>query len=402
MNNEEQQVNLKGRINGSNLEAEGPKPNSEADLRGFQKSESNKPKKKIILGIIGGLAVILVGAVVVLAAGIWNPVWNPFQASPDKVLAEAFENMIAIDTIHSKIIYNMDVQAKESFSTSLVIEGDSDATEINTNVFVEGMEMFFDGEMRSIDEVLYFKMGTMPLPFSIGLSQLAIDVSDSTNKWFKFDSKELGMSLIKTLSNEEKAQMEQEIIQLLSDHRIVLVAEKLADEKIEGQNAYHYLLALDKENIKQFLKEFLEMVNKYYEFDDLMNMPEADKQEMSDGIDEFFEATGGIDFEIWIGKKDKLIYRVAGEKSFDLSEIEIEEMEAEEGMMSLDFVLSFSKFNEPVEILAPDDSQSIIEMLMPLMQMFMGGGDGGGIGLPGYEMPIMPTEPTFPEIPFEF
>jgi len=407
MNNEEQQINLKGRINGANLEAEVPKSNFEADLRGFEKPESSKSKKKIILGAIVGLMVVIVSAVMVLAAGIWNPVWNPFQPSSEEVLAEAFENMSGLNAVHSKIIYNIDLEAEESFSGRITMESDTNLFDVSNpksqvvidlSVSAQGIEFFFNGEACSMDEVFYFKIGSMPIPVSLGLSQLGIDANDWTNKWFKFDSKELGMSFIKTLSDQEKIEMEQEIVHLLSDYPIAKVVEKLADEKIEGQNAYHYLMALDKENVKQFLVGLLEIVNKYYEIDNLMNMPEEDKQEILDGIDELFEKTGGIDFEIWIGKKDKLIYKVTGQKSFDLSEIEVEEMEAGEGILSLDFDMSFSKFNQPVEITAPEDSQSIIEMLMPLIQMFMGSSQGG-IGLPGYQLPI---EPTLPVMPFEF
>jgi len=240
--------------------------------------------------------------------------------------------------------------------------------------------------MRLVDSITYFKINTVPIVLTAGLTTVGIDLNDWINKWFRFNSKELGMSIIKTLSDEEKVNMEQEVMQLLSDYPIAKVANKLSDEKIQGENTYHYLLSLDKENLKQFSVGLLEIINNYYKIDDLMNMPEADKQEVSDGIDEFFEATGGIDFEIWIGKKDKLIYKVAGQKSFDLSDIK--EMEAGEGIMSLDFDMSFSKFNEPVEILAPEDYQSIIEMLMPFIQMFMGGEMNMGNELPNYELPF--------------
>ncbi|MEA3432592.1 MAG: hypothetical protein U9R01_08000 [candidate division WOR-3 bacterium] len=391
MNNKEQQANLRGRINGSNLETEVTKPNFEADLRGFQKPQLGKSKKKIILGIISALIIILVGAVVVLATGLWNPDWNPFQPSSDQVLAEAFENMSGLKAVHSKIVYNMDVQAEESFSAGVIMESDTNTSDTNNpkfqsiaevNVSAKGIKMFFNGEMRSIDDAFYFKIGTVPIALSATLSLAGIDISDWTNKWFKFDSKELGMSLIKTLSSEEKIEMEQDTIRLLSEYPIAVVVKKLTDEKINGQNTYHYLLALDKENVKQFLVGSLEIVNKYYEIDDLMDIPEEEMQEISDKIDEFFEKTGGIDFEIWIGKKDKLIYKVAGQKSFDLSALE----SGEEGTLSLGFDMFFSKFNEPAKILAPKDSQSIIEMLTPIMQIFMGGNAGGE--LPDYELPF--------------
>lgn len=392
MNNEEQQINLKGRINGANLETEVPKPKLEADLRGLQKPELSKSKKKIILSVVIGFIVFIVGVVVVLAAAIWDPVWNPFQASSEEVLAEAFENMVGLNAVHSKIIYNIDLEAEENFSARMTIESDTNIFDVSNpksqavtdlSVSTQGIEFFFNGEVRSMDEVFYFKMGTMPIPVSLGLSNLGLDVSDWTNEWFKFDSRELGMSFIKTLSDQEKIEIEQEVLQLLSDYPIAKVVEKLASEKIQEENVYHYLLTLDKENLKQFLVSLVDITNKYYEFDDLVNMSEEEMQEISEGIDKFFEATGGIDFEIWIGKKDKLIHRVAGQKSFDLSEIEVQKMGAEEEILSLDFDISFSKFNQPVEILTPEDSQSIIEMLMPLMQMFMSGSQES-IGLPEY------------------
>jgi hypothetical protein len=389
--NNKQQSNLRGTISGSVPESEQPKSDSEADLQGFQKPQESKTKKKVLIGVISGLAVILLGAVVVLASGIWNPIWNPFQPSPDKVLAEAFQNMSNLKAVHSNIVYDMDVQSEESFSAKIVIESDSDAFDIenpksqaviDVSFPIEGMEMFFGGEIRSINEALYFNVGTIPIPISLELSKIGIDVNDWINKWFRFDSKELGMSLLKTLSDEEKLNMEQEIQQLFLEYPIAKVEERLANEKIEGQDSYHYLLAIDKENLKQFLIGLMEIVNKYYKIDDLPGMPKADQQEISDGIDELFEKTGGIDFEIWIGKKDKLIYKVAGQKDFDLSAIE----QGEEGTLSLDLNMSFSKFNEPVEIMAPKDSQSIIEMLMPFIQMFMGGAMNIENQLPSYEL----------------
>jgi len=381
MNNKEQQINLKGRIDGSSAEARVEKPDFEADLRGFQKPQLGKSKKKIILGAIIGLGVIIIGAVVVLATGLWNPVWNPFQSksSPDEILTEAFENTIALKTVHSKTVFDVNLEGEENFSMKIESEEDYDATDklnpksqstIDMDIFVEGVNMFFDSEIRSLDEILYVKIGTVPLPISLGLSSEGIDVDDWTNKWFRLDFKELGMSLGKTLSEEGQVKIEEELKELLSEHPLAKVVEELTSEKIEGQDTYHYLLSIDKENLKVFLAGLMEMLGKYSGLVDL----KQNNEEISNDVDEAFEKIGGIDFEIWIGKKDKLIYKVAGQKSFDLSDLEPEE----ERTLSLNFDMSFSKFNEPVEILAPDDSQSIIEMLMPFIQMFTGGTGGTG------------------------
>ena len=59
-----------------------------------------------------------------------------------------------------------------------------------------------------------------------------------------------------------------------------------------------------------------------------------------------------------------------------------------EGTLSLNFDMSFSKFNESMEIITPENSQNIIEILMPFIQMFMGGGMEIENQLPGYELPF--------------
>ena len=296
MENENQSSNLKGRITGSISDVEPQQSDSMADLHGFQKLSPNKSKKKILTGIISGFIIILVGAVVVLAAGIWNPAWNPFQPSPDKILAEAFDNMSDLNAVHSKMIFDMDIEAKENFSMRMVIESDSDVFDkenpksqalIDLNVFTQGVEMLFAGEAQSIDDIAYFKLDTVPFLFSAQLMLLGIDLDDWTGKWFRFDSKELGMSFLKTLSDEEKLEMEEKLKQLLSEYPIAKVGEKLPTEKVQGQNTYHYLLALDKENLKQLFIRLRIISEEYYSLADLGAVTEEEEQEILDRIDEF-------------------------------------------------------------------------------------------------------------------
>ncbi len=344
-----------------------------------------KKGKKIVLGVIIGLAVVAAGAVIVLAAGFWDPVWNPFRESPDKVLEQAFDNMMALKTLRFKMVIVLDGRVNdEIFKARVIMEGDSDDSDANNSkmqltldlsVFAEGVEMLFAGEARQLDDVTYFKIKTIPIALYSSLAAIGINLEDWRDKWFKWDIQELGMSFgLGSLSQEEEAAMGKEVKDLLAKYPILKAKKRLAEQEIDGQKTYHYLADVDKENLKPFLAGVVEILNKYYQSGSIAQITSAEKEEMFQKIDEAFEAFGEITFEIWIGKKDKLIYKIAGQKLIDISKMEMEE--GEQGELDIKFEMVNSKFNQPVIIEAPADSKSIIEMLMPFFQAYMEEGAG--------------------------
>ena len=100
---------ITGKIIGSNLgPEEGSPPSSpylSPEMNKGQIGPRNK-KNSAIISLLIGLGLILVLTTVALASGMWDPLWNPFQPAPDKVVSQAFLNTSALKTAHIKATIN--------------------------------------------------------------------------------------------------------------------------------------------------------------------------------------------------------------------------------------------------------------------------------------------------------
>jgi len=354
---------------------------------GFQ-PEGLKPKplskKKLVIGIIVGILIVLVGFTVVLATKIWNPLWNPFAPNPTKILKQAFENMSELETSHLKMVVDMDMEGNEELSSiKFVLEGDFDAKdkdnpksqmdlEAKMQVPDTDIEMIMGGEIRTIDDVIYFEITSIPFLLNMYFSQIGLDISQWQNKWYHFDPEELGVSVTGLgLSSDDKLALQEDLQKLYLEYLPAKPIKRLAEEEIDDKPVYHFLMALDKENLKQFIVKLPLALEEYDTFKS-EGFTDEEKQEMFADIDKFFEETGGMEFEIFIGKTDKLIYKVIGH-----GELPESLFEEGEGGISFDFKMESSRFNEPVEVLAPQDSRSIIEVFTALI-----------MGVSSYNAPI--------------
>jgi len=336
-------------------------------------------KKKLAIGIIAGILIILIGFTIVLAAKIWDPLWNPFAPNPTKILNQAFENMSEIETSHLKMVIDMDIEGNEELSSiKFILDGDFDATdkdnpksqmdlEARIQIPDTEVEMIMGGEMRTIDDVIYFQVTSIPFLFNMYFSQIGLDITQWQNKWYHFDPEELGVSMTGLgLSQDDKLALTKDLQELYLQYSPAKPIKRLAEEEIDDKATYHFLMALDKENLKQFIVKLPLALEEYDTFKS-EGFTDEEKEKMFADIDKFFEETGGMKFEIWIGKTDKLIYKIAG-----YGEVPESLFEEGEGAISFDFKVESSNFNEPVEILTPQDSSSIIEILMGMMSMFAG------------------------------
>ncbi|MBU3918504.1 hypothetical protein KKC63_01160 [Patescibacteria group bacterium] len=331
-------------------------------------------KKKLAIGIIAGILIVLVGVTIVLATKIWDPLWNPFAPNPTKILKQALENMSEVKTSHLKMVLDMDMENGEEFSAiKFIINADLDNTDkdnlklqmdFDTRIKVPDtdIEMIMGAEMRTMDDIIYFQITSIPFIFNMYLSQVGLDISQWQNKWYHLDPEELGVSITGLgLSSDDKLALEDDLQELYSEYFPAKPIKRLGGEEIDGKATYHFLMALDQKNLKEFVVRLPLALEKYDTFQ-TQGFTDKEKEEMFADIDKFFEETGGMEFEIFIGKTDKLIYKITAQGEFPASLFE-----DGEGGISFDVVMEFSNFNEPVEILAPQDSNSIIEVFMGLM-----------------------------------
>jgi len=380
--------------------------------------------KKIIV-IIGILIAIGVGAIIgLLYTQIWNPSWNPFRPTPEVVLAEMALKMEGLKTVHSDAEFEIEFKNAEKLNILVKMSSDGDQTDsqnprgkgdLDITFSLKEMNCPLKMETIAIDETSYFKITTLPdvsdvlklygeeleeygmedeeseSLFSMQTMLLETIFNEIKNQWIKFDQESLknifemlGQEYQAPLSKEEQKELTEKLVNLLKGKKFYQVKEELPDEKIGNQMMYHYLLTLEKEGIKGLIPDMMNTIMEYYLADETETLLEEDMKEMFEGklprmIDEFFDKAGEIDFEVWIGQKDKYLYRAKLiEKEIDLSELGEtydEEMVLTLGKILISGEINFSKFNQPVIIEAPQEFKTLEGIFqLIIMRIFMEAG----------------------------
>lgn len=330
-------------------------------------SATKKAKSSFIKIIIGIIVILVLGTGISLATRIWDPLWNPFRPSPEEVLDKMSQKMKEVKTNHSEMQFEfgvkeetqVDLEKKEvsggEFQMTMAFNIDADDTDpqnpksagdFNMVMSLSGMSIPLAGEIIGIGDTSYFKFTTMNLPFLPTQIQ-----SQVRNQWIQYDEK----------SKEKEEGITKKLEALLKDKKFFLVQKEFTDEKIENQAVYHYLVVLDKEEIKKILPELLKTMEGY----NPSLMPLAG-EESSNKLNEFLEKIGEITADIWIGKKDNYLYKVKGEKEIDLSILSQEQR----GTITIKFVVASSNFNQPVTIEAPKEFKTFEEISPSLFPVY--------------------------------
>jgi len=341
----------------------------------------SKKSSAVVIKIIAGVVILgVVGTGICLGTRVWDPFWNPFRPSPEKVIEEMSANMKEVKILHSKVRITIETKDEEGRETAifLLTSNDSDATDpknlkISTDfdatiTALELKEKFsLAGKSRGLGETSYFKMTKIDIPsdFQPLLMILGINLDEIIGQWIKIDKEALEnltgqTSVPQEISEEEQERMIKKLLELFEERKVYYVKEEMPDEEINGKKAYHYLLALDKEEIKKVIPEMFRIIIESSgqslgtdEFTAAFII-----ESLTRGINKFFEKAGDITAEIWIGKKDKLLYKIEGEKEIDLSKFD----KQAKGTIDVKIGFDFSNFNQPVEIKPPETFKSLEEI----------------------------------------
>ncbi len=338
---------------------------------------------------------LLVGLTGVLASRTWDPLWNPFRPSPNEVIKRMSLEMEKVKTCQEKMEISLSGRNEGTFEMKLNTEGKTDMTQLEKpesesrfNLVASlaekgnpmGAKFALGGEAKMKDNVLYLKFTTLPtIPF---FAMVGIDLSQIKNQWIKIDQDSM-MKMTKEIagkkwtpeiekdyekqSEKQKAlqkELQEKIKKMLKGKELFVIKKEFPDEKIGNVMAYHYLVALNKEGILKVVSEMAKILEETM-IKEYGTAPIFREEEFKEKLNEFLEKVGEIRGEVWIGKKDYLLYRVKGKKDIDLSKLS-----EEGGSISIGLNLEYSEFNKPVKIEPPSEYKGINEVLSPFFRNF--------------------------------
>lgn len=350
------------------------------------------------------LPIIIVLVVVVVVAVVTTTDLNLFKKSEGGVVVTAIDKLFDARTLKVQGQMEADIESAGEDSSAenmgampLSLSGlklflnvsaeidnskkDSPKTssQITLGVDAEGMQLNGVLELRTIDSNVYIRLVSLPsalLAFVGGLE-------DIKGQWVKIDFEALkeqysqaGASTAMELDEEQFKQQLQDLTNelqaQLKGKTLFDIKQELAEEEINGVNTKHYLVEANKEAVKEFVIEYVELTKKY--------VPEEQKAEyesnlqramanFSEDFDNFWATIGGIACDIWVEKRGGRLIRVKWQKDIGASAVEGMPETIESIKFSGDFV--FSDYNKSVKIEEPAQSKSIEDVLSSVMSSFM-------------------------------
>jgi len=350
-------------------------------------------KGRIFISILFLGLIVVLGLTGILVTRTWDPLWNPFRPAPEKVIKKMILEMEKVKTWHDKFEILFTFLNQEMFEARFSGQGKRDINQPEKPKQESVFDLYFSfiekrslidweftltGETKTINEIDYLKLTSFStMPF---LDQIK-------NQWIKID-KETMLNLEKELMKikgenwvpelekifkeeieEEKLfkkELEEKIKKILKERNFYLVKKEFSDKKINGIETYHYLIILNNEEILKIISEFSKIIKEiilkqYKTVPPIFNEEEIINQM----IRNFLVKIGEIELEIWIDKKNYLLYRIKGKKSFELSKI------GKEGKISISLNFESSKFNQPIKIEPPSQYRDLNEVLLPLLIPFL-------------------------------
>jgi hypothetical protein len=334
-----------------------------------------------ILFSIGLITLILIFAL--LYFKIFDPLWNPFRANPDKIIKKARENFSQLNSFHSdlEIEIIMKNEGEKRLDAKFLIDKDrreiknqKTKTDFNIN-FAEGKEEYsLSGQDILIGKDNFIKFEKFPLlDFLTRIGFLPNEIKD---RWIKLDL-ETTRELLETLQEEigieglvenfERSKFVQEetekkLKDLLAGKEFYLVKKELPDEKINGKKFYHYVLILNRKEIKKILPDLMKIYSWaiFNLLPENFQPPPQDKErivaDLTEKIDQTLEKIGETEFEIFIEKKELLIYKINLKKEIDLAEFD------GGGSLILKLNINFSDFNKKFDLIYPAEFSTIKEI----------------------------------------
>ncbi|MCK5084031.1 MAG: hypothetical protein KAQ64_00040 [Candidatus Pacebacteria bacterium] len=200
--------------------------------------------------------------------------------------------------------------------------------EINVSTASGDENISLDLSMMSFgkisEQILYYKINDFDLG-AVGLIYGNMIVPYK-NKWYFLDMKELqkmsGVSMEENNFDFEK--MTEEIMELYQKYEMIEFKRDLGDTEINGQSAYHYQIEIDSEALLDFYVDIVKIMSSELALssDNALEDFDAELEENRGEILAVLnEIMANIETEIWIGKEDKMIYKINISGKYDQGDL---------------------------------------------------------------------------------
>ena len=294
--------------------------------------------------------------------------WYPFALSNQEILSRMFTKMGEVKTLHYDLAVKFE-QVEPSSLNNLGLEGinlrmigDVDNSDVENpkskadleiGLSLQGMDMSLKGELISSKQKAYYKIVTIPAPITAFLGAFGLDISKMENQWIEVDVGE--MSDLSEEKITESKKILEEIAELFRGKEFLKIKEKFSDDKIGNKKVYHFLVSLNVEVIEGLLPDLLDILSAD---DEDGAFSEIDKEESIKKFKESSEKIEKMDFELWVGTKDYLLYRFKIE----------EEITTEGETAKITVNCNLSDFDQEMNIKIPENAKSI-EEIFPVSEL---------------------------------
>jgi hypothetical protein len=296
----------------------------------------------------GALAVVIVvlillfsgigGVAYALYSQMWDPSWNPFAQSPDKVMAAMIEASKNVKTSRFDIKTELGSIANGNlfaFDMSGVADS-TDSANFKSNFSVD---VSSSGSSIMLANAVLANKNLFVRLNDFNFLGFDVDVSKIKGFWVKADENSiktigtaLGQPNTQFLGQVLTGQINYPIDQLSG---LFTFDKRLADTTVNGQPAYHYSLKLDSTKLGDLL-----------------------------GTSGILAQLGDVNMEVAIGKKDYVLYSAKINKTVDLSSV----LSTVPKQMELKVTIDRSNINEPVTINEPQGAQKSEVIALPLIK----------------------------------
>ncbi len=291
------------------------------------------------------------------------------------------------------------------------IKGKMDQTDIDNPKSFGNMRLDMDFSGEGGSQKLYFDLDTMSFgqkavyyklnDYDLGVMGIMLgpQISQYKGKWHTLDMEE--MKKMKDGGSTGYFGMENydmnKIGELYGKYELVKFQKDLGGAKLGNIDAYHYQARLDGIALANFYTDLLKEMSGGSGDEVSKKSFSEMAQELKDGIKKYQDVidkiVNNINVEIWIGKNDRLMYKLALNGKFDKEFFETIEdeiiakekdisAETEESGFSdelddieISFNMNFnlSDYNKPVEIWEPKEAENLMKVLGGIFGEFLGG-----------------------------